>query len=108
MDFIESGSPQVVSRAIEEYATSQGNVSAIVVPWESDGDRFRMAVTAMKGDGWAIEHTNLGTISVTHLGNGATRVAVAADDPDHVDKSKLVALIDRFARQIQERLQVTP
>ena len=108
MEFIASGSAQVISRAIEEYATSQGNVSAIVVPWESGRDRLSMAVTAMKGDGWAIEHTNLGTITVTDLGNGATRVAVAAGDPGHSDKPKLLALFDRFAHQIQERLQVAP
>ena len=108
MEFVASGSPHVVSRAIEEYATSQGNLSAIVVPWESDRDRLSMAVTAMKGDGWAIEHTNLGTITVTDLGNGATRVAVAVQDPDHSDNQKLLALFDRFARQIQEHLQVAP
>ena len=105
MEFIASGSPRVISRAIEECATSQGNVSAIVVPWESDGSTLSMAVTAMKADGWAIEHTNLGTITVTDLGNGAARVAAA---PDHSDKAKLVALFDRFARHVQERLQVAP
>ena len=108
MEFTASGSPQVVSRAIEECATSQGNVTAIVVPWESNRDTLSMAVTAMKGDGWAIEHTNLGTITVTDLGNGATRVAVAAHDPDHAEKPKLVALFERFAHQIQERLHVAP
>ena len=108
MEFIPSGSPQVVSRAIEECATSQGNVSAIVVPWESDGSTLSMAVTAMKADGWAIEHTNLGTITVADLGDGTARVAAAAADPDHSDKAKLVALFDRFARHVQERLHVGP
>ena len=60
--FTAAGSPQVVSRAIEEYARGQGHVSAIVVPWESSGTTLSMAVTAVKSDGWAIEHTNLGTI----------------------------------------------
>ena len=108
IEFTASGSPQVISRAIEECATSHGNVSAIVVPWESDSSTLSMAVTAMKGDGWAIEHTNLGTITVTDLGNGAARVAAAAAAPDHADKAKLAALFDRFARQVQERLQVAP
>ena len=108
IEFTASGSPQVISRAIEECATSQGNVSAIVVPWESDCARLSMAVTAMKADGWAIEHTNLGTITVTDAGNGAARVAAAAADPDHSDKTMLVALFDRFARHVQERLEVAP
>ena len=108
IEFTASGSPQVVSRAIEECATSQGHVSAIVVPWESDGEKLSMAVTAMKADGWAIEHTNLGTMTVTDRGNGRVRVAATAADPDHADKSKLVALFDRFARHVQERLEVAP
>ena len=108
MEFIASGSPQVVSRAIEECATSQGNVSAIVVPWESDGSTLSMAVTAMKADGWAIEHTNLGTITVTDLGDGMARVAAVAADPDHSDNRRLVALFDRFAHHVQDRLHVAP
>ena len=109
MEFTASGSPQVISRAIEECATSQGNVSAIVVPWESDGSTLSMAVTAMKADGWAIEHTNLGTITVTDAGNGAVRVAAAAAaDPDQADNARLVALFDRFAHHVQERLHVAP
>ena len=31
--FTTVGSPQVVSRAIEEYARGQGHLTAIVVPW---------------------------------------------------------------------------
>ena len=108
MEFIASGSPQVISRAIEECATSQGNVSAIVVPWESDGSTLSMAVTAMKADGWAIEHTNLGTITVTDLRDGTARVAARAADPDQADNARLVALFDRFAHHVQERLHVAP
>ena len=38
IEFVANGSPKVVSRAIEEFARGQGHVTAIVVPWESDGD----------------------------------------------------------------------
>ena len=47
LTFTATGSPQVVSRAIEEYARTQGHVTAIVVPWESDATTLRMAVTAV-------------------------------------------------------------
>jgi hypothetical protein len=107
-EFTAIGSPSVVSRAIEEYATGQGSLNAIVVPWESDGLTLSMAVTSAKGEGWAIEHTNLGTIRLTDLGNDMTRVAIAPNEPDHVEKQKMMALFDGFARQIQSRLQVTP
>ena len=53
-----------------------------------------MAVTAVKSDGWAIEHTNLGTITLT-ADEDATRVAiVGATDLDHENKVKLTALFD--------------
>jgi hypothetical protein len=35
-------------------------------------------------------------------------VAIVSHEPDHIEKQKLVALFDGFARQIQSRLQVTP
>ena len=60
-----TGSAHVVSRAIEEYARAQGHVNALVVPWESDASRLTMAVTSVRSDGWAIEHINLGTITLT-------------------------------------------
>lgn len=106
LQFTASGSPSVVSRAIEQYATDQGRLNALVVPWESDRGALSMAVTAVKSDGWAIEHTNLGTIQLTDLGNNLTVVAISAHEPDHADKKKLAALFDAFARQIQSRLQV--
>ena len=93
-----------MSRAIEEYARAQGHVTALVVPWESDAATLSMAVTAVKADGWAIEHTNLGTITLTDLGNDATRVAIAAHEPDHSEKPRLLELFDRFARQLESRL----
>jgi hypothetical protein len=107
-DFTAAGSPRVVSRAIEEYARAQGHVTALVVPWESDASTLNMAVTAVKADGWAIEHTNLGTIRLTNVGNDSTRVAFAPSEPDHAEKKRLVALFDGFARQVQSRLQTAP
>ncbi len=49
------------------------------MPWESDATTLSMAVTAVKSDGWAIEHTNLGTIRLIDAGPEQTEVAIAAD-----------------------------
>jgi hypothetical protein len=106
--FTTAGSPQVVSRAIEEYARGQGHVTAIVVPWESDGTTLSMAVTAVKSDGWAIEHTNLGTIRLVDAGPERTTVAIAAEPADHPEGPQLTAVFDRFARQVQSRFHVEP
>src|SRR5438552_12373539 len=106
--FTAAGSPQVVSRAIEEYARGEGHVTAIVVPWESDGTTLSMAVTAVKSDGWAIEHTNLGTIRLIDAGPERTEVAVAAELPDHPEQQKLADVFDRFIRQVRSRLQGAP
>ena len=99
MEFIANGSPLVVSRAIEEYARGQGHVAAIVVPW---------AVTAVKSDGWAIEHTNLGTIHLVDAGAERTAVQVAAEPPNHPEQEQLAAVFERFVRQIQSRFHVEP
>jgi hypothetical protein len=104
--FTAAGSPRVVARAIEEYARSQALVSAIVVPWESDGTSLSMAVTAVKSEGWAIEHTNLGTIQLVDAGPERTAVAIAAEPPDHPEQQKLTAAFDRFVRQVQTRFHV--
>jgi hypothetical protein len=108
IQFTVSGSPRVVSRAIEEYAAGHGSLHAIVVPWESDTVTLSMAVTSAKADGWAIEHTNLGTVKLTDMGNDSTRVVFAPAEPDHAEKKRLVALFDGFARQVQSRLQTAP
>ncbi len=108
LQFTASASPSVVSRAIEQYATGQGRLNALVVPWESDPVTLSMAVTAVRSDGLAIEHTNLGTIQLTDLGNDLTLVAVLAHEPNHAEKKKLVMLFDAFAREIQSMLKVTP
>src|SRR5712692_1218547 len=103
IEFVAAGSPQVVSRAIEEYARAQGHVTALVVPWESDATTLSMAVTAVKSDGWAIEHTNLGTIRLIDAGQERTEVAIAAEPPAHPEQQKLTAVFDRFVRQVQSR-----
>jgi len=108
LKFITSGSPRIVSRAIEDYASGEGHVTAIVVPWESDETTLSMAVTAVRRDGWAIEHTNLGTIRLIDTGRERTEVVIAAETPDHPEHQKLAAVFDRFARQIQSRLQPEP
>jgi hypothetical protein len=105
LTFTAAGSPQVVSRAIEEYARAQGHVTALVVPWESDGKTLSMAVTAVKSDGWAIEHTNLGTIRLIDAGPERTEVAIAAELPDHPERQKLAGVFDRFVQQVQSRFQ---
>src|ERR1700687_2570055 len=106
IEFTTAGSPRDVSTAIEEYATGHGSLNAIVVPWESDRVTLSMAVTSAKGEGWAIEHTNLGTIKLTDLGNDLTRVTIAVHEPDHAENQKLTALCDGSARQIQSKFQV--
>ena len=105
MEFVANGSPGDVARAIEQYAQAQGRLSAIVVPWEGTATTVSMSVTSVKADGWAIEHTNLGTITLTDLGNGTTAVAPAADDSDRSEKERLAALFDAFARQLQHQFQ---
>jgi hypothetical protein len=108
IQFTAARSPRLVSRAIEEYARGQGHVSALVVPWESDHLRLSMAVSSVTGEGWAIEHTDLGTITLTDLGNDTTRVAIAPREPGRPDQPRLADLFDRFARQLQQTFQVAP
>ena len=103
LTFTAAGSPQLVSRAIEEYARAQGHVTALVVPWECDGKTLSMAVTAVKRNGWAIEHTNLGTIRLIDTGPERTEVAITAELPDHPEQHDLPGVFDRFVRQVQSR-----
>jgi hypothetical protein len=105
MEFVANGSARAVARAIEQYAHAQGRLSAIVVPWEGTVTTVSMSVTSVKTDGWAIEHTNLGTITLTDRGNGTTAVAMARDDSDRSEKDRLAALFDNFARQLQHQFQ---
>src|SRR5438445_8321915 len=108
IEFTATGSAQVLSRAIEEYARAQGNVNALVVPWESDATALSMAVTAVKSDGWAIEHTNLGTIHLADAGPERTAVEIDAQLPNHPEREQLAAVFERFVRQIQSRFHVEP
>ena len=107
LEFTAAGSPVPLSRAIEDYAREQGQVSAIVVPWESDGGALSMAVTSVKTDGWAIEHTNLGTIRVTGLPGDRSRVVVDAADPEHPEKARLARVLAGFAEGLQARLSAS-
>src|SRR6266478_4167650 len=107
LEFTATGAPRAVSQAIEQYATGQGSLNAIVVPWESNQVTLSMAVTSVKGEGWAIEHTNLGTIQLTDLGNENTRIVIALHELDHSEKKKMAALFEGFARNIKSRLQTT-
>jgi hypothetical protein len=109
VEFVVAGSPRTVSRAIEEYAIEQRMVNALVVPWESDDETLSMSVTSARIDGWAIEHNNLGTIRLTDVGNGHTRVALAPADTARSDQQTPDSpgrLFDNFARLIQRRFRV--
>jgi hypothetical protein len=106
IEFVASGTPRDVSRAIEAYAQDQRSVSALVVPWESDPQTISMSVTAVGGEGWAIEHTNLGTIRLADLGNDQTRVAADRGEA-RPGQEKQARLFDQFAEQIARRFRVT-
>jgi len=105
LEFTAVGRPRDLAAAVEEHAQRRRTLQAIVVPWESDAATLSMAVTSVNVDGWAIEHTNLGTIRLTDLGGGRTRVVITAHEPDHPQKERLLELLDGFARQIQTRFQ---
>jgi hypothetical protein len=105
MEFTAHGSPKAVADRIEQCAVAQGNVTALVVPWESDRATLSMAVTAVKGDGWAIEHTNLGTITLTAVGDTMTAVTIAAGAPDHPERQRLAAVFERFAQEVSRTCQ---
>jgi len=104
VEFTAAGAPGTVARTIEACAEGQGHVNAIVVPWESDATTLSMAVTSVAIDGWAIEHTNLGTIRLSGLAGERTRISCAADRPDHPERQKLAALFDRFVTQVRDQL----
>jgi hypothetical protein len=106
VEFIVAGSPRLVAREIESHVDHHRAVSALVVPWESDEATVSMAVTLARGEGWAIEHTNLGTIRLTDLGNDQTRVtAVTSSESTDPDGEKLAGVFSDFARQIRSRFQ---
>ena len=102
--FTVAGSARDVSRAIEEYARATGRVGALVVPWESDATTLNIAVTSVKADGWAIEHTDLGTIRVTEGGTHSATVTIVARDSAAASQPALRAVFDRFAADLQRHL----
>ena len=102
--FTVAGSARDVSRAIEEYARATGRVGALVVPWESDATTLNIAVTSVKADGWAIEHTDLGTIRVTLLGADSASVTILARDSTAASQPALKAVFDRFAADLHRHL----
>jgi hypothetical protein len=87
-------------------ARGEGHVTAIVVPWECEGTTLSMAVTAVKSDGWAIEHTNLGTIRLVDAGHGQTHVAIIDQLPHDIDSQKLADVFDRFGQHLQSRFHL--
>ncbi|HEV3141502.1 MAG TPA: hypothetical protein VGY57_13340 [Vicinamibacterales bacterium] len=110
VEFLARGSARELSREIEAYALAQGHVSALVVPWESSPTTLNMAVTAVRGEGWAIEHSNLGTVTLTDTGGASTRIVVAgADGGPGADaaRQKLAAVFDGFAKQLRTRFETT-
>jgi hypothetical protein len=102
VEFTAAGPAHAVAAAIEAYAAERRVVSALVVPWESDAVTLRMAVTSMKSEGWAIEHTNLGTISLADLGGDLVRIAVVAAEAGSGASS-----LTTFARQIERKFSAT-
>ena len=107
LNFTVPGSPPEVSRAVEDCAAGLGSLSAIVVPWKSDRSTVIIAVTSTQGEGFALEHTDLGTIRLTEAGSDMTRVEIIAHHPDHGEKKTLAAHFVRFANHVQSRFQVT-
>ena len=103
--FTALGSPRALARSIEQFAAEQGSLSAIVVPWEGDKKTVSMAVTAVRIDGWAIEHTNLGTVTLADLANDLTNVTIAAQPADSPEKTKLTALFQGFAIKLQSKFR---
>ena len=82
-------------------------MTALVVPWESQGATLKMAVTSVKTDGWAIEHTNLGTIALTPIDGDRTRVALVGE-AGRPGEQTLAAAFDRFAQQVQRQFELRP
>jgi hypothetical protein len=106
-EFMTAGSPRAVSGAIEQFTIGLGSLTAVVVPWESDKGTLSMAVASTQGEGWALEHTNIGTLRLVDLGNDKTRVEIFSDLKDHAEQQKLAHLFARFSSQLQSQFQAT-
>jgi hypothetical protein len=105
-EFVTPGSPRAVSGAIEQFAIGLGSLTAVIVPWESDRTTLTMAVASTQGEGWALEHTNIGTVRLVDMGNETTRVEIFSDLQAHAEQQKLANLFARFSSQLQSRFQV--
>ena len=108
LQFTVPGSLSDVSKTIEEFAVGVGSLTAVVVPWLSDRTNVTMAITSTQGEGRFLEHTDLGTVRLTDLGNHSIRVAIEPRPLDHAEKQRMATLFVRFASQIQTRFQVAP
>ncbi|HWF12400.1 MAG TPA: hypothetical protein VG272_01585 [Candidatus Acidoferrales bacterium] len=104
-EFMTAGSPRAVSGAIEQFAIGLGSLTAVVVPWESDKNSLCMAVASTQGEGWALEHTNIGTLRLVDLGNENTRIEIFSELKDHAEQQKLANLFARFSSQLQSQFQ---
>jgi hypothetical protein len=65
-----------------------------------------MAIASTQGEGWALEHTNIGTVRLTDMGNDTTRVEILSDLQNHAEHQKLANLFARFSSQLQSKFQV--
>ena len=104
-EFITAGSPCAVSGAIEQFTIGLGSLTSVIVPWESDRTTLTMAVASTQGEGWALEHTNIGTIRLIDVGNETTRVEVLSDLQNHAEQQRLANLFARFSSQLQSHFQ---
>jgi hypothetical protein len=105
-EFVTPGTPRVVSGAIEQLARGVGSLNAVIVPWESDRTTLSIAVASTQGEGHALEHTNLGTVRLSDLGNDTTRVELLADILGQAEQQRLGRLFARFSSELQSQLQV--
>jgi hypothetical protein len=105
LEFTATGPASRLAGAIEQYVQGRGALHVLVVPWESEPGRVNMALTSVNRDGWAIEHTNLGTITLTDLDQSLTRVAVIAEASGHPDHEKLTRVLRDFAAQLHTQFQ---
>jgi len=83
----------------------QGPITAIVVPWEGTATTMSMAVTSVRADGWAIEHTNLGTNPADRSGQRHDGCRAHGRRARPGRQGRLLALFDRFARQLQGQFE---
>jgi hypothetical protein len=66
-----------------------------------------MAITLVTADGWAIEHTNLGTVKLSDLGNDRTRVILLehVTGAGHADQGRVLSLLETLGHELQRRFQ---